>query len=86
MKTTIKSVNAKGVAQIAAFLLKNHVLGERMQAPDLLRAWVGDAEFSLSEGNAPEIEIPSFRSIHGKTQTFTISDDGIDSRDVEIDE
>jgi len=83
----IKSVNANGIAQIAAFLLENHKKGEAISNdPAMLRAWAADAEFSLSEGNDASIEIRSFDSVHGRTQTFTISAEGSDSAEVEINE
>lgn len=86
-KAIVKSVNANGIAQIAAWLLENHKLGERIsQDPAMLRAWAADAEFSLSEGNDAGIEIKSWDSVHGRTQTFTISTEGLDSTEIEIDE
>jgi hypothetical protein len=84
---TQRSVNANGIAQIAAFLLENHKRGEIIsQDPAMLRAWAADAEFSLSEGNRADIEIRAFDSVLCGTQIFTISADGLDSCDVEIDE
>lgn len=86
-KAIVKSVNANGIAQIAAWLLENHKTGERIsQDPEMLRAWAADAEFSLSEGNDAGIEIRSSDSIHGRTQTFTVSADGLDYAEIEIDE
>lgn len=86
MQATIKTVNAAGLAEIAAFLAKNHKLGGDHFTSDMLRAWAADAEFSLSEGNGAVIELASRDSVHGVTQTFEISADGLDSKNVEIDE
>lgn len=84
---TQRTVNANGIAQIAKFLLENAKRGKDITVtPSMLRAWADQAEFSLSEGNDAGIELRSFESIHGRTQTFTISDEGLDSTEVEIDE
>jgi hypothetical protein len=84
---TQRSVNAKGIAQIAAFLLENHKRGNSISKDaGCLGAWANDVDFSLSEGNDASLEIRAFDSIHGRTQTFTISADGLDSCEVEIDE
>ncbi len=84
---TQKLVNENGIKQIAQFLLENHKQGERIsQDASMLRAWAADAEFSLSEGNDAGIEIKSFDSVLGRTQTFTVSAEGLDSTSVEIDE
>lgn len=83
----VKTVNANGIKQLAAFLLENHKLGERISGDStMLQAWADEAEFSLSEGNDAGIEIKSFDSVYGRTQTFTVSQDGLDSTEVEIDE
>jgi hypothetical protein len=86
MQATVKTVNAAGLAEIAAFLADNHKLGGEHFTPDMLRAWAADAEFSLSEGNGAVIELAARDSLRGVTQTFEISDAGLDSKNVEIDE
>jgi hypothetical protein len=48
----------------------------------MLRAWAADAEFQLAEGNDSFIEIWSFDTISGHTETFSISDAGIDADEV----
>lgn len=84
---TQKSVNKNGIKQIADFLLANHKQGERIsQDARMLRAWAADAELSLSEGNDAGIEIKSQDSVLGRTQTFAVSAQGLDSTEVEIDE
>lgn len=81
------SVNPNGIAQIAAFLKENHKKGEMIsENADMLAAWAQDAEFQLSQGNPALFEIKSVDSIRGRTQEFTISSDGIDSEQIEVDE
>lgn len=80
-------VNQNGINQIAQFLLENHKLGKRIsQDAAMLRAWAADAEFGLREGNDACIEVRSWDSVLGRTQTFTVSGEGLDSTEVEIDE
>jgi hypothetical protein len=86
MQASIKTINATGLKEIQAFLAENHKLGGEHFTPAMLRAWAQDAEFSLSEGNDAGIEIKSWDSVSGHTQTFEVSDAGIDTEFVEIDE
>lgn len=80
MTNTIPTtVNAIGIAEIAAFLAEHHKLGGDHFTPNMLRAWAADAEFQLGEGNSPTIEIKSYDSVSGRTETFTVSDAGVDS-------
>ena len=87
MKTmTIYTINEAGLAEIHAFLAKNHKLGgDRFRYAEL-HAWANDAEFSLADGNGADIELSQFDSIHGHTQTYTISAAGIDAEEIEIDD
>lgn len=81
------TVNANGYAQIAEFLRKNHKKGEQIaDNSDMLAGWVAEAEFQLGEGNPASIEIRSFDSVHGYTQNFDISEEGLDSKEIEIDD
>ena len=86
MQAIIKTVNAVGLAEIAAFLAENHKLGGEHFTPDMVRAWAADAEFSLAEGNGAVIELAARDSMRGVTQTFEISVSGLDSQAVEIEE
>lgn len=86
MKATLYSVNEQGLNEIKEFLADNHKKGGDHFTRDMLRAWAADAEFQLSEGNPAIIELASWDSIHGRTQTFTISDAGLDAEEIEIDE
>ena len=84
MQGIIKTVNASGLAEIAALLAENHKLGGEHFTPDMLRAWAADAEFSLAEGNGAVIELTVCDSTRGVTRTFEISASGLDSQAVEI--
>lgn len=86
MQVEVFSVNENGLQQIATFLAENHKKGANYFTRDMLIAWAADAEFSLAEGNDAAIEIKSYDSIHGYTQTFTISKEGLDCEMQEIDE
>ena len=70
-------INDRGIEEIKQFLADNHKKGGDHFSPCMLRAWASEAEFQLGEGNPPTIEIRSWDSIHGCTQTYTISDDGL---------
>ncbi len=83
---TNRTINAAGVAEIHAFLAARHKLGGDHFTPDMLHAWAADAEFQLAEGNSPTIEIKSWEAASGHTETFTVSDTGIDTEQIEIDE
>lgn len=90
MQVAIKTINAAGIEEIRAFLLANHTTPDLYEGTtkftmDMLRAWAADAEFSLSEGNDAGVELKARDSIHGRTQTFTVSDAGVDTEFVEID-
>ena len=71
-------INTIGLKEIRAFLAENHKLGGDHFDKSMLRAWADEAEFSLSEGNDAGIELKAYESVHGVTQTFTVSDAGID--------
>ena len=86
MQVAIKTINSIGIAEIHAFLTARHKLGGNHFTPDMLRAWAEDAEFQLGEGNPASIEIRSFDSVSGHTENYTISDEGLDCEEVEIEE
>lgn len=83
---TINSVNQTGINEIAEFLGTHHKLGRDHFTDEMLRAWAAEAEFQLAEGNDASIEIRSLDSTSGHTETFTISDAGLDSTTIEIEE
>lgn len=73
----IQTVNEIGLQEIKEFLAANHRKGDYF-SNDMLRAWAGDAEFQLGEGNPASIEIKAHDSIHGRTQEYYISKRGVD--------
>ena len=86
MNTVIKTINSIGLMEIHSFLAENDKRGGGHFNESMLRAWAADAEFSLDKDNDASIELKSWDSVHGHTQTFTISDAGIDTQIVKIDE
>ena len=86
MKFTNYTINQTGLNEIAAFLGEYHRLGRDHFTESMLQAWAADAEFSLSEGNGAGIEIRAADTTTGRTETYTISDAGIDVEEVEGDE
>ena len=80
------TVNADGLAEIAAFLAAHHKKGGDHFTTDMLSAWAADAERQLGDGNTATIEIRSWDTVSGHTETYTISEAGIDTEVVEIDE
>jgi len=85
MKATIHHVNEQGLKEIAQFLADNYKKGGAHFTPDMLAAWVQDAEFQLGEGNPASIEIRSFDSVSGRAEEYTISPAGLDAEIVEVD-
>lgn len=83
---TTHTVNPHGLQEIADFLGSHHKLAREHFTDEMLHAWASDAEFQLGEGNSASIEIKSWDTVSGHTETFTISDAGIDSEEIEIDE
>lgn len=82
---TNRTVNATGLAEIAAFLAAHHKLGGEHFTPAMLQAWAADVEFQVGEGNTATIEIKSWDTVSGHTETYTITDAGIDvENDVRI--
>ena len=86
MKVKQYSVNEKGLAEIQAFLAARHKLGGDHFDRSMLQAWAQDAEFQLGEGNPASIEIRSFEAISGHTEDYTISEEGLDCEEIEIEE
>lgn len=86
MKIKQYSVNEKGMAEIQAFLAEKHILGGDNFGRSMLQAWAREAEYQLSDGNSASIEIRSFDSTSGHTEKYTISADGLDCEEIEIEE
>lgn len=76
----MKIINKTGLFEIAEFLIAHHKSGQAIaDKVTRLSAWADQAEFQLSEGNPATIEIKSWDSLSGHTETFTVSDAGIDT-------
>ncbi|MCW5320577.1 hypothetical protein D5039_05075 [Verminephrobacter aporrectodeae subsp. tuberculatae] len=86
MQATIQTVNATGLQEIHTFLAENHRLGGDHFNPAMLRAWAAQAEHHIAQGNGASIELDARDSVHGVTQVFDISEAGIDTEHVEIEE
>ena len=86
MKTKQYSVNEQGLNEIKEFLASNHKKGGDHFTREMLQAWAADAEFQLAEGNPASIEIRAWDAVSGHTETFTISDAGLDCVEIEIEE
>jgi hypothetical protein len=78
----ITSVNNNGLQQIHNFLGLYHKLGANHFTPEMLQAWATDAEFQLGEGNTASIEIRSWDSVTGRTETYTITDSGLNFEEI----
>ena len=79
-------MNEQGLNEIKEFLASNHKKGGDHFTREMLQAWAADAEFQLREGNPAMIEIRSFDAVSGHTETFTLSDAGLDCAEIEIEE
>lgn len=69
-------VNENGLKEIRNFLKEYHKQGENF-TDSMINAWAAEAEASLGQGNPPMIEIPSFDSVTGHTELFTVSEAGL---------
>ena len=86
MKAEFLTVNNVGLTEIWNFLAANHKEGGDHFNHEMLTAYAKEAEFQVSEGNPPCIELRSWESISNTTIEFQISAAGIDSEMIEIDE
>ncbi len=86
MKMNTFTVNEKGINEIKEFLANHHKKYQGEIYREQLNAWVREAEFQISEGNPASIEIKSWDSISGHTEELTLSAEGLDKEEVEIDE
>lgn len=86
MKALNYTVNENGLNQIHQFLAEHHNKGGDHFDKSMLLAWAADAEFQLAEGNPASIEIRSYDAVSGHTETFTISDEGLDAEEFDIEE
>jgi len=86
MKVQVPStINLVGKQEILGFLTQNHKLGNQLDDENI-NAWARDTENQLSMGNPPSIEIRAWESVHGYTQTYTVSDAGVDFQEFDTEE
>ena len=78
MKVTKYRINESGLNEIRAFIEKNHKLGDDHSIRKMLMAFAEDAEESKNAGREADIELTRWDSDHGYTMTYTVSDDGFD--------
>jgi len=74
------TVNETGRHEIKEFLQANHkyfINREISHNDSMIHAWASDAEFQMSEGNPPCIEIPAYQAVNGQCTEFTISEKGV---------
>lgn len=74
----MKTINANGLAQIKVWL-QSQSKGDGW-SDENTAAWAEDAEQAMANGNPPIIELKSWQTISGATETFTVSPDGVDNR------
>ena len=81
MKNSYSTINSTGLKEIRHFLENNHKLSLNnfTFTNEMVEAFAGDAEQSMLNGGTAEIELKSTNTISGHTETFTVSDSGIDS-------
>jgi hypothetical protein len=80
------TISENGINQIHQFLAGHHKKGGDYFDRSMLKAFVEEAEFQLAEGNPPSIELSSWETVSGRTETFTISDEGLDFEEIEIED
>jgi hypothetical protein len=86
MKVKQYKVNDTGMQEIRQFLADHHQRGDDNFSNDEIFAWAADAEFQLGEGNSACIEIRASNSRSGHTEIYTISDAGLDCKEIELEE
>ena len=69
-------INPAGLEHIRAWLADRMINGGNLGAAEIA-AWARDAEYQVSEGNPPSIELRASQSVSGHTETFTVPADGI---------
>lgn len=81
MKTTVKVVNAKGIAAIRTWIQDIRAVDGAgplaLTDARALDAWAQEAEQSMANGNLPTVEMPATHSKTGRPETFTLPADCI---------
>jgi hypothetical protein len=85
-KTTVKRVNAKGIAALRAWIkdIRDVDDGGPVAYIDLrtLEIWAQEAEQSMANGNPPMVEMPATHSRTGRPETFTLPADCVEEVEV----
>jgi len=79
VKVAVKTVNNKGIEQIANLLGEKHKLGKDHFTVPMLRAWAEEVDDSLAEGNGACFEIRAWDSASGHTERCCITDEGLNT-------
>lgn len=80
----VANINANGLNQIAAALAKHHKLGGNHFTPSMIQAWAADAEEHFANGNGCYFEIRAFDSASGACVEVTITPEGYDVADINV--
>lgn len=87
MKTTIKTVNPKGISALKAWVEKTRAEDDAgplaLTDARALDAWARDAEESMANGNPPMVEMPASHSKTGRPETFTLPADCINEEETD---
>jgi len=74
----MKTVNEKGLNQIANILRERHVNGSEISLDQsCISAWAGEVETQLDMGNSPCFEIEHDYTVSGHTEEHELDDDCI---------
>lgn len=78
----MKTVNETGLMHIRDFLIDRSQYGSAYEIFDKhdlgLRKFASEAEFQMSIGNPPEIELKAYETKSHRVETFEIPKEGID--------
>lgn len=81
------TVNEAGLKQIHNHLVARHKLGgDDHFNRDHLLAWAEDVERNMNDAGQPAFEIRAHDSVSGHTELCSITEDGFDATDAELDD
>lgn len=84
MKAKIYTVNGKGLDEIHQFLAEHHKDGLSFANKASLYAYALEAESHIDDKNPAFIELKSWETLSGHTETFDLSRECIDVEEVDI--
>lgn len=91
-KLVIKTVNDKGIEQIRQWLGQHHKRavtsgkGANYFSDSQLYSWATHVEYRMDAGDQPTLGLAHYQSLAGKNEEFTLTDDGINTLEVDEDE